>query len=229
MNGDANTSWRWSDFYTYVLLKPGTNAKTLEAKFPEFTERYMGADMKRTGYQQRFLLQPLKDIHVRSKYDYEFAGNGDLAYLKYLGIAAIFILFIAWINYVNLSTARSLDRSKEVGVRKVAGAGQFQLIRQFLSESFLLNGIAIIFGGLIFILALPSFARLVGKDISRLQVTSLSFILPAIGGLIIGYEVARQLKLIPSLAEVPIVAVTSYAMEGDRDKGFAASAAPVGA
>ena len=145
LNSNANTSWGWSDFYTYVLLKQGTSAKAVEAKFPSFTEKYMGDDMKQTGYINTFQLQPLKDIHLRSKYDYELAGNGNLTYLKYLGIAALFILFIAWINYVNLSTAHSLDRSKEIGVRKVAGAGKFQLIRQFLGESLFLNIIAIIF------------------------------------------------------------------------------------
>ena len=83
--GAANTSWGWSDFYTYVLLKPGTNAKALEAKFPAFAERYMGTDMKERAYENYFYLQPLKDIHLRSKYDYEMAGNGNLTYLKYLG------------------------------------------------------------------------------------------------------------------------------------------------
>ncbi|MEP7322347.1 MAG: ABC transporter permease [Saprospiraceae bacterium] len=207
--GDANTSWRWSDFYTYVLLKPGTNVQALEAKFPEFTERYMGDDMKKTGYQQKFVLQPLKDIHTKSKYDYEFAGNGDLSYLKYLGIAAIFILFIAWINYVNLSTARSLDRSKEVGVRKVAGAGQFQLIRQFLSESLLLNIIAMIAGGLIFVLALPPFARLVGKDIGSLEGISISFMLLAAGGLVLGTFLAGFYPSFVLSSFQPILAIKS--------------------
>jgi putative ABC transport system permease protein len=170
-NGNANTSWFWSDFYTYVLLKPGVDAKALEAKFPAFSERYLGSVMKERQYQNYFYLQPLKDIHLRSKYDYEFAGNGNLVYLKYLGIAALFILFIAWINYVNLSTAHSLDRSKEVGVRKVVGAGKFQLIRQFLAESLLINIIAIILGVIIFKLALPTFSTLVEKDIKYLNIT----------------------------------------------------------
>ena len=173
--GNANTSWGWSDFYTYVLLKPGTNAKALEAKFPAFTERYMGEDMKRAGYTNTFYLQPLKDIHLRSRYDYELAGNGNLTYLKYLGIAALFILFIAWINYVNLSTAHSLDRSKEIGVRKVAGAGKFQLIRQFLGESLFLNIIAILLGIMIFRFTLPYFSTLVQKNINSLLVTDWSF------------------------------------------------------
>src|SRR5258705_1310285 len=174
-NGNANTSWGWSDFYTYVLLKPGTNAKALEAKLPAFAERYMGTDMKQRDYQNSFYLQPLKDIHLRSKYDYEMAGNGNFSYLKYLGIAALFILFIAWINYVNLSTAHSLDRSKEVGIRKVVGAGKFQLVRQFLSESFFLNIIAIIIGILVFRLTLPAFSTLVEKDLDSLIVADWRF------------------------------------------------------
>ena len=173
--GAANTSWGWSDFYTYVLLKPGTNAKALEAKFPAFAERYMFTDMKTRDYQNSFYLQPLKDIHLRSKYDYEMAGNGNFSYLKYLGIAALFILFIAWINYVNLSTAHSLDRSKEVGIRKVVGAGKFQLVRQFLSESFFLNIIAIIIGILVFRLTLPAFSNLVEKDLDSLIVADWRF------------------------------------------------------
>ena len=173
--GNANTSWGWSDFYTYILLKPGTKPENLEAKLPAFAQRYTGDDMKRANYDQRFVLQPLVDIHTKSKYDYEFPGNGDMAYLKYLAIAALFILFIAWINYINLSTARSLDRSKEVGVRKVAGAGQFQLIRQFLTESFLINLLAVFIGIVVFIIALPWFSRLVGKSITNLSDASWPF------------------------------------------------------
>ena len=174
-NGDANTSWGWSDFYTYILLKPGTDAKALQAKLPAFAERYMGTEMKQRDYENSFYLQPLKDIHLRSKYDYELAGNGNFSYLKYLGIAALFILFIAWINYVNLSTAHSLDRSKEVGIRKVVGAGKFQLIRQFLTESLFLNIIAILIGITIFRLTLPAFSNLVQKDISSLYVSDWRF------------------------------------------------------
>ena len=137
--------------FVYILLYPNANVAQLEKKFTPFMEKYMGDDMKQSAYQVAFHLQPLKDIHVRSEYDYEMAGNGNLSYLKYLGIAALFILFIAWINYVNLSTAHSLDRSKEVGIRKVVGAGKFQLIRQFLVESLCLNSIAIIIGVVIII------------------------------------------------------------------------------
>ncbi|WP_336517749.1 ABC transporter permease [Pollutibacter soli] len=174
-NGRANTSWGWSDFYTYVLLKPGTNPKAFESKFPAFAEKYQGADMKADGFKIWYKLQPIKDIHLRSSYDYEFPGNGNLTYLKYLAIAAIFILFIAWINYINLATARSLERAREVGVRKVVGAGKFQLILQFISESLILNLGAVIIGVVVFKVTQTSFSSLVGKEVSDIYSTNWKF------------------------------------------------------
>lgn len=174
-NGSANTSWGWSDFYTYVLLKPGTDVKNLQAKMPAFAERYIGSDMKRDGYTVSFQLQPLKDIHTRSAYDYEMTGSGNFYYLKYLGIAALLILLIALINYVNLSTAHSLERSREVGVRKVIGATRFQLVRQFLGETFLINVFGILTGFLLFKLTLPGFSRLIGQSVIDLQTSSWQF------------------------------------------------------
>ncbi|HRH58996.1 MAG TPA: ABC transporter permease, partial [Chitinophagaceae bacterium] len=173
--GDANTSWGWSDFYTYLLLKPGADVKALQAKMPAFAERYMGATMKQEGFTNTFELQPLKDIHSRSSYDYELEGNGNMYYLKYLGIAALLILLIALINYINLSTAHSLERSKEVGVRKVIGATKLQLVRQFLSETFLINLFGIAIGFLLFRLSLPAFSQLIEKNIDDVQSTNWLF------------------------------------------------------
>ena len=174
-NGDANTSWGWSDFYTYLLLKPGVNVKALQAKMPAFAERYMGDDMKKNGYSCSFQLQPLQDIHTRSTYDYEMDGSGNLYYLKYLGFAALFILLIAIINYINLSTAHSLERSKEVGVRKVVGATKLQLVRQFLAETFLMNLIGIVIGFFLFKLSLSPFSQLIGQNVVDLQSSSWQF------------------------------------------------------
>jgi putative ABC transport system permease protein len=103
------------------------------------------------------------------------SGSGNLYYLKYLGIAALFILLIALINYVNLSTAHSLERSKEVGVRKVVGATRYQLVRQFLAETFLINLIGIMIGFFLFKLTLPSFSQLIGQNVVDLQTTSWQF------------------------------------------------------
>jgi putative ABC transport system permease protein len=210
-NDAAENSWGWSDFYTYILLKPGADPKTIQAGLPAFAQKYAGDDMKRTGYQLSFTLQPLKDIHLRSKYDYEFDGNGNLTYLKYLGIAALFILFIAWINYINLSTARSLDRSKEVGVRKVIGASRFQLIRQFLAESSILNITAILLGILIFKLTLPWFSNLVQKDISALKTTGWTFWLFAIGVFFTGTLLAASYPAFVLSSFKPIQSIKSAA------------------
>jgi putative ABC transport system permease protein len=168
--GETRNAWSWADYYTYLLLKPGTDVRALQAKLPAFAQRHMGDLMKQQGYVVSFNLQPLKDIHLKSKYNYEFPGNGNLVFLKYLGLAAFFILFIAWINYINLSTARALDRAKEVGVRKVIGAGKYQLIRQFLTESLLVNLLAIITGIAIYFWALPSFCRLLALSPADLTI-----------------------------------------------------------
>ena len=173
--GNANTSWGWSDFYTYILLRPGSTSSALQAKMPAFTERYMGSKMQKDGYAVLFQLQPLKDIHTRSAYDYEMPGSGNLYYLKYLGIAAVLILLIALINYVNLSTARSLERSKEVGVRKVIGATKFQLVKQFLGETLFINLFGIAAGLILFKLVLPRFSLLIDQNVTDLQTNSWQF------------------------------------------------------
>lgn len=174
-NNTAATSWNWSDFYTYVLLKPGTEPKALQAKMPAFAQRYMGDDMKKNGYTCSFQIQPLKDIHTRSEYDYEMEGSGNLSYLKYLGYAALFILLIAIINYINLSTAHSLERSKEVGVRKVVGASRQQLVKQFLAETFIMNLLGIVFGFALFKLVLPQFSTLINRNVTDLQTNNWLF------------------------------------------------------
>jgi putative ABC transport system permease protein len=173
--GKIRDNWGWSDYYTYVLLKPNVHAASLQAKLPAFAERYKGEDMKTANYTVQFDLQPLKDIHLRSPYDYEMPGNGNFKYLNFLALAGLLILIIAWINYINLSTARSLDRSKEIGIRKVVGAMRGQLIRQFLVEALLINVISAVGGILIFQASMPCFQDLVGKKIPGFSFTDWPF------------------------------------------------------
>jgi putative ABC transport system permease protein len=208
---DAERSWGWSDFYTYILLKPGTSPDAVAAKLPAFTERYLGTEMKQRGYHLNFVLQPVKDIHLRSVYDYELDGNGNFTYLKYLAIAAFFILFIAWINYINLSTAKSFDRSKEVGLRKVIGANKFQLVRQFLAESTLLNLMAIILAVLIMKASLPFFSSLVEKQVDDLSATGWKFWIFALGISILGSLLAAFYPAFVLSSFRPIQALRSSA------------------
>ncbi len=162
---DAENNWGWSDFYTYVQLRPGAQADAVQAKLPAFIHKYKGDEFEEYGYEIALRLQPLTSIHLHSDLAYELRVNGSSKYILALGLIALFILIIAWINYINLSTANAIDRSKEVGVRKVVGATRPQLMRQFLMETFLVNLVALMLAVLLFKISFPSFEQLVGKSL----------------------------------------------------------------
>ncbi|MBD2751590.1 ABC transporter permease [Spirosoma validum] len=158
--------WTWPEFYNYVVLAPGTDVKKLEAKFPAFIERYLGAKMKELHFRSSFYLQPVTDIHLNSNYLKEAEANGSQKEIYFLAIIGVFILLIAWFNYINLSTAKSMERAKEVGLRKVVGAEKGQLIGQFLLESFIINAFALVVATVIVVSFMPLFNSFIGKDIS---------------------------------------------------------------
>ncbi len=136
-NPDVLTVDGWGDasFYTYLLLKKGVDHKVLSGKISQFYGKYIGDrfDVWRPIYFYK--LQPLSDIHLRSNLQYEIAANGNAKQVYIFSTIAIFILLLAAINYTNLATARSVSRAKEVGVKKVVGAGKRQLVSQYLFES----------------------------------------------------------------------------------------------
>lgn len=136
---DALESWNWSDFWHYIELKPGTDVAALEAKFPAFSDRYFQGT-KVSGSLEVFSLQAMKDAHLYSKgLEYEIGQTANGRAVWSLLIVAFFILVIAWINYVNLSSVRAIERAKEVGVRKAIGARRGQLVGQFMTEALLVN------------------------------------------------------------------------------------------
>ena len=156
-----NTGWVRKDFYSYIKVAPGTDIKALEAKLPAMVDQYMPG-LKDNGGMNVMHLQPLRKIHLESQLsdEAELNGNGDS--LTYLSIIAIFIVVIAWVNYINLATSRSLDRAREVGIRKVLGSLKGQLIGQFLMESFAVNFLAILLMSGLVLLVLPSFHAVSG-------------------------------------------------------------------
>jgi len=152
-------------FYTYLMLKPGADAKKLESKFTAFIDKYAAEGLKAMGFYRKQYLVSLKDVHLYANTKSNVTPNGSLTYLYILGSIAVFTLLIACINFMNLSTARSSKRAAEVGVRKVLGAEKGSLIRQFLGESIMMSLIAFVFA-LIFTKALlPLFSRLSAKEI----------------------------------------------------------------
>ncbi len=166
--------WSWPLFYTYVKLKDKSDPKAVEEKFPAMTEKYMSEIHKLHDFNTYFSLQPILDIHLKSNFPDEMSTPGNQRVVYFLSILGIFILIIAWINYMNLSTSKSIERAKEVGIRKVIGALKGQLVIQFLIEAMVVSAISIILGFLMAKLLLPQFSELVGKDIGD---SILSFIL----------------------------------------------------
>ncbi|MCD6329074.1 MAG: ABC transporter permease [Candidatus Cloacimonetes bacterium] len=167
--GDAvDTAWGWYDYNTYVLLADGTDHKIFDKKFDEWLWGEHGEMFEQRDARFEFPLQPLTSIHLYSDLlqESEPAENGDGTAVKFLTIIAFFILVIAWVNYINLSTSKAMERAREVGVRKVAGANKRELIRQFLTESYVVNLIAIVISLVLVALLLPSFRNLVGTNIT---------------------------------------------------------------
>lgn len=154
------------DYYTYLLLKEGTDYKDLEKKFVGFVDKYLTVVLKALGGEARFELQPLTGIYLHSDREFEMERTGDIAYIYLFSGIGLFILLLACLNFMNLSTARSANRAKEVGLRKVVGAGRPQLIRQFLGESLILTFFAIVVALILVAVLLPVFNTISGKELT---------------------------------------------------------------
>jgi len=162
---EADYDFTDSDFWHYIQLKPGTDYKALQAKLAAFSQKHFQGT-KVSGSDEKFLLQPLTRAHLYSDYEYEIGKTGSATVVWGLLIIAVLIIIIAWVNYINLSTAKSIERAKEVGVRKVAGATRAQLIRQFLTESFIINSMALVIAMVLVWLLQNSFNNLIQHKLS---------------------------------------------------------------
>jgi putative ABC transport system permease protein len=160
-------NWINQQYITYVKLKPGTDAKAFESKVNELIDKYSDPQTKPQGFVHEPHLQNIKDIHLSStdfQWDVAVVGNAQTVYI--LSITAFLILIIACLNFINLSTARSLKRMKEVGVRKVVGALKSQLILQFVMESVIITCLALFIAVTVTAASLPSLNSFAEKSIS---------------------------------------------------------------
>lgn len=173
--------WGWQQFFTYVKVKEGTDINKLQIKFSETARKESEAeDREEVTFLPDF--QPLKNIHLHSSsFEYDIAKRGNATYVQGLTIIAIFVLLIACFNFINLATARSFRRAKEIGVRKVVGADRKQLIFQFTGETILIAIISVVIAVVATLLLLPSLNAFTNKSISFNPIAN-----PLLGLLIIG-------------------------------------------
>jgi putative ABC transport system permease protein len=170
--------WLSFNFWTLVLLHEGVDYKSLEAKFPEMIERNCGDQLKQAGATMEFFMQPFTDVHLRSL-NRSGRPGGALMYIYLFSVVAFFILLIACINFMNLSSARSINRAREVGMRKVFGAAKTRLIKQFLSESILYSIVSLALALIIVEAALPYISFLSGQQLD-IEYTQSVWIIPGL-------------------------------------------------
>ncbi len=174
-NSPSDNDWISSNYYTYILVQPGAARAEIQKDIDEVVNRYIGpamqetfhrsvADLEKAGNHFRYHLTPLTDVHLHSNKSDELEANSNIQYVYIFSIIAVLILLIACVNFMNLSTARSANRAKEVGIRKVAGSTKGHLILQFLTESILLSLFALVLALGIAVLLLPVFNQLAGKS-----------------------------------------------------------------
>lgn len=157
--------WYKHECYTYVVLKPGVDPARIEEAFPAMAEKYKTEEALRNK-TWGVSLQPLADIHLTPQKAYEVESKGNRSAMIALIFAAVAILCIAWINYVNLTVARSMERAREVGLRRVVGATRKQLVSQFLFESLVVNLIALAVAVGLMEALFPAFNSLIGKELN---------------------------------------------------------------
>jgi putative ABC transport system permease protein len=161
------TQWGNNSYYTYILLQDGASPQALEAKLVSFIAKYEAErGWKHEGRHSRYFLQALTRIHLHSRVNFDFGLIGDARFVLLFASIAVLVLVIACVNYMNLATARSLKRTREVGLRKVVGAGRAQLVRQFLGDSVAVTSLALVLAVGLVLLALPAFRTFVERDIA---------------------------------------------------------------
>jgi putative ABC transport system permease protein len=217
-----NVHYDWGSYLshnlqTYLLLKPGTDWKEFQKNFRQFIDKYVVAqarqfmdisnldEFERAGNKLEYSLMPLTDIHLHSDRLSEMGVNGNIQYVYVFSAVALIVLLIACVNFMNLSTARSANRAREVGIRKVLGTARDSLIKQFLVESIVTSFIASIIAVGIAILLLPYFNSLANKDLTvggllDMRILPFLVLLPVIVGVMAGSYPALYLSSFKPIA-----------------------------
>lgn len=188
-DGHDYNNWDWNNYYVYLKSDSEVDVDLLEAKANDVVNEHINNldnDKSWESNGTRIDVHPVRDIHLKSDFTYEPQIHGSEKAVNFLIIISVFILVIAWVNYINLSTARAVERAKEVGLRKVIGAIRKQLIIQFLCEAFIVNLISALIALGIAEIALPFFNQLVGKEVLGSVLNQVPFLLSIVAFVFIG-------------------------------------------
>ena len=168
--------WGWSNFLTYILLDEGANLDSVNSKFDRLLIAHQGDDLTKSGVEVKTQLQPLTDIHLKSDFNGDpITNHGSIQYVRIFTLIGVFIIIMAWVNYINLATAHSMYRAKEVAIRKSIGAVRMQLMRQFLTESLMVNFVSALLSVGVVFLILPLVNKIIGQEMSFELIETLSF------------------------------------------------------
>ena len=173
------------EWYAYLLFNESALVGEVQRKVTEVVEEKWGDLYREKGTTREYPLQKITELHLKSKCEYEAGNPGDINTVYLFSAIALFVLFIACFNFINLSTARSANRAREVGMRKVIGSQKSQIVRQFLSESIIMSLVGLVIGIVLVQLALPSFNRLAGKEFDSGQLLNSTVLLGLLGIIIV--------------------------------------------
>ncbi len=223
--------WVSNNYHTYFVLQKSASPQILEAKLVELVKKYVGPQIQaaagisleqfyESGGQYAYFIQPLTDIHLRSHFEFELEPNSDIAYVYIFSIVALGILLVACINFVNLATARSVNRAREVAIRKTVGSMRGQLIRQFLAETTMMSLIAVLLALLLVQILLPAFNNITGKDLAVPYIENM-YTVPSLIGIVLFIGILAGIYPAFFLASFnPVVVLKSETMGKTRRTGL---------
>lgn len=229
-----NGIWLNNWMFTYFKTRPNTSVKDVEAKFPGIIEKYVGPEverymgismkgMKEKGDEYGFFTTLVTDIHLRSTTTGEIEPSGNLTHVYFFSGIGIFILIIACINFMNLSTARSSGRAKEVGLRKTLGSMRGQMVGQFLAESTIYSFVSVLLAVLLCFALLPSFNLLSGKELNMVTFASPYFVLAMVGLILFVGLLAGSYPAFYLTSFSPVEVLKGKVRAGMRSKGVRSS------
>jgi len=214
MAGDPLDKWGNNSYFTYIELAENADSSTVQEKITGFIKKHL------PGTSTTLHLQPLKRIHLYSDFTADVPGHGDVKYVYIFSLVALFVLIIACINFMNLTTARSGNRAKEVGMRKVTGAQRVDIVKQFLGESMLFVFISFLLALGIVLLLLPAFNNLSGKQLSLFTGESIDFLAALIGVAILTGLISGSYPVLYLSSFQPVAVLKGALRSGPRSSTF---------